>query len=341
MNQANSNQALIILVACVLISAIVSLAAVLVAVQRPLVVVVQPGQSTVATAATVAQVPAAASPASAAAPPAPAPAPAPVAVTSVRLATLPGHDDPFDPAWNAVPVAELQLLPQQVASPMLDAASVRTLRVQSARDDRRIAWRVVWDAPQPSASVETGVFPDAVAVQFPLADGAPFTMGAKGKPVCVLHWKALWQKDADEGFQDVHDLYPNARSDLYWFAKGSWPYPVDEAFDDERSRQWLVGQAAGNPMSQVDRAQPIEELIAEGFGSTTTVPDTPSAARGRWRDGQWTIVIDRPLSDADPLSVCLQPQKPSQVAFAVWDGHADNVGARKHYVGWVPFKVEP
>ena len=343
MQSNNGNQTLIILVACVGISAMVSLAAVLIAVQRPVVVVVQQGaadQAATASAAT-GDSPTIATASLDAGPGSAAPSAGPTDVTAVRVAAAPSLDDPFDSAWDDVPATEVQLLPQQVATPMLERATVPRLRVQAARDDGRIVWRLSWNAAQPSSNVETSRFTDAVAVQFPLVEGAPFTMGAKGQPVTVLQWKALWQKDIDQGFQDVHVLYPNARSDLYWFASGDWPYPVEEAFKDPRSRDWLVGIAAQSPTARIDRTEPIEELVAEGFGTTTNVPDTISSARGQWRDRRWTVVIDRPLTDADPLAVALRPGGLGQIAFAVWDGQADNVGGRKHYVGWIPFKVEP
>lgn len=341
MKPVTSNQTWIVLGACLLVSALASLAAVLMAVQRPLVVVVQPAGAAITPVSMTSAAGQASGPSSPSVAP---PAAPPVAVTAVRMAALPALDDPFDPGWAGVTSTRLQLQAQQVAAPMLDAVTIPDLSVQAARDDARIAWRVSWSAPQPATHVETSAFTDALAIQFPLAAGAPFTMGAKGKPVAVLHWKALWQKDIDEGFQDVHDLYPNAHSDMYWFATGAWPFPVAQAFADERSRQWLVGVAAGNPMSRLDRTTPLEEIVAEGFGTVTTVKDSPSRARGQWKDGRWTVVIDRPLSQGDPLAPALQsgPGGPGgQIAFAVWDGQGGNVAGRKHYVGWVPFKVEP
>ncbi|MCC6581738.1 MAG: hypothetical protein IT440_15000 [Phycisphaeraceae bacterium] len=331
MNRNGNSILSLLLIVFILVCVAASLTAVLIAVQRPVVVIVQspPAPATVASqAATVA--------------PTALPAAAPDnTVIAGRLANLPAVGEVDDPAWASVNVLSLDLLPQQTAPPMLDSPTVPRLRIQAAHDGRRIAWRLAWSASQPATQVETSTFTDAVAIQFPLVDGAPFTMGAKGKPVAVLHWKALWQTDLDQGFQDVHKLYPNAHGDLYWFAQGGWPYPIREAFKDPMSRNWLVGVAAGNPMSMLDRVQPVEELVAEGFGSSTTVPRSPSAARGRWRDGEWVVVIDRPLEADDSLAVCLTPGKRSQIAFAVWDGHAGNVASRKHYIGWVPFKVEP
>ena len=57
-------------------------------------------------------------------------------------------------------------------------------------------------------------------------------MGGRNLPVEILHWKGIWQKDLDEHFQDVQDLHPNYWTDLYWFARGTFPYRVPEAFAD-------------------------------------------------------------------------------------------------------------
>jgi hypothetical protein len=213
--------------------------------------------------------------------------------------------------------------------------------VQAARDDKRIAWRLSWPTSQPAVQVETGQFADAVAIQVPMVDNAPFTMGAQGMPVRLLQWKAVWQQDIDKGFQDIPDLYPNAVSDLYWFTSGEAPYRLATVLKDPRARQFIPALAAGNPMADFERKVPVEEIVAEGFGTATHVPDCPSRARGVWKDGRWTVVVDRPLDPQDPLVARLQSAQANMISFAVWDGQAGNRGGRKHYCGWVPLRVEP
>jgi hypothetical protein len=165
-------------------------------------------------------------------------------------------------------------------------------------------------------------------------------MGGPEMPVRILYWRALWQMDVDEGFQDVHHRYPGAWSDLYWFATGEPPYALPEAFQDERSHEWLIPYSAGNPMADFLRDRPVEELTAEGFGSTTPLPQTSSNARGSWRDGRWTVVIDRPLDVSDSLSQRLIDGQVQSISLAVWDGEAGNAGGRKHWCPWIPFRLE-
>lgn len=160
-------------------------------------------------------------------------------------------------------------------------------------------------------------------------------------PVAMMYWKALWQKDIDEGFQDVTSVYPNSWYDFYWFAKGTGPQPVATAFEDPASHQFMSGMAAGNSMSNPHRAQPAQELQAEGFGSSTDVPDSPVTARGIWQDGRWYVVFERPNDTVDPLIKRFMDNPEQQMlALAVWDGAAQNRGGRKHITNWIPMRIE-
>ncbi len=246
---------------------------------------------------------------------------------------------PLDPAWAFVPSTELPLQRQTITMPMLDEATVASIRLSGLTDGRDVAWRMSWLDPTPDANVDTGRFTDAVALQLPLTGAAAFTMGDSGEPVQILHWKALWQRDVDEHFQDVQDLHPNYWTDLYWFARGSFPFPVPDAFSDPRSHAWFVARQAGNPLADFDRNQPVEELLAEGYGSLSHQKSAVSRGRGVWADGVWTVVISRPLASEDPQDAQMGPGFPGVIAVAVWDGGAGNVGGRKHWSNWLEYEV--
>jgi len=248
---------------------------------------------------------------------------------------------PWSEAWRDAPAMEIPLQAQRVAMPMLDAVSVETVALQALTDGERMAWRVSWADPSTDANVDSARFSDAVALQFPVAREAHFTMGKDGERVQILHWKALWQKDVDEHFQDVQDLHPNYWADLYWFAEGERPFPVPDSFRDPRSRQWFAAYAAGNPVADFERRVPVEELIAEGFGSLTTQPEQVTTGRGEWRDGEWAVVFLRPLRTDDGLDTQFWNGGRGNVAIAVWDGGAGNVGGRKHWSNWVEYEVSP
>jgi DMSO reductase family type II enzyme heme b subunit len=332
MNRSEDNNRMLIgIIGGALLIVLVMIASIFIATRRPVVVVVpsldgSSGATTWTAASQAAGV---------------AAAEVPLAEVKVaKVETAPGTEDPLDPFWDKIAVAEVALLPQQVAQPMLANGTIANLNVQAVRDDQRYVWRLSWDQPKIADRSEVGEFSDAVAMQFPLSDGAPYTMGGPKMPVRMLHWKATWQKDIDEGFQDTNKLHPNADSDFYWFANGEAPFLMTKSFNDPRSKQWMIAESAGNPMADFDRKNPVEELTAHGFGSATHLNDTPSRGRGAWKEGKWYVVIDRPIETADPL-IARFNENPNQqlVAFAVWDGNAANRGGRKNITNWTPMRI--
>lgn len=268
-------------------------------------------------------------------------APALPTVSVARIETLPPATDPLDSKWDQISAYDLTLDMQRTAEPMLTEKTVPSVRLQSAYNKDQFVWRLSWEQAEPSFKSNVSEFSDAVALQFPLKDGAPFTMGGPDMPVAMMYWKALWQKDLDAGFQDVTDVYPNSWYDLYWFAKGTGPQPVASAFEDKASCPYRPASMAGNPMSTTKRVQPAEELRAHGFGTSTHVADSPVSAKGAWKNGRWFVAFSRPNSETDPL-VKRFFENPGQqlIALAVWDGKAQNRGGRKHITNWIPMKIE-
>lgn len=306
--------------------------------RRPVVVVVPGGGSpsrAVPSAPTSTPAAPPGSPVSAATAPIPE-----IAVT--KVASAPSLDNPIDPAWDKFAAVELDLAPQQLAPPVLEKATIAKLSVQAVRDDQRYVWRLSWDKAEKADKSDVGTFTDAVAMQFPLVDGAPYTMGGPGLPVRMLYWKAVWQTDIDKGFQGVTGIHPNTDVDLYWFAEGKWPNDAAGSIDNPVAEQWMIAVEAGNPMADYQRKNPVEEMTAHGFGSATHVADTPSRGKGVWKDGRWIVVIDRPISSDDPIIKRFVDNPDKQlIAFAVWDGTAGNRGGKKHITNWLPLRIAP
>ena len=83
----------------------------------------------------------------------------------------------------------------------------------------------------------------------------------------------------------------------------------------------------------------MDEIRAEGFGSSAVQQGRGSAARARWSDGEWILVVSRPLS-VEGGSV-LRVGGTGHVAFAVWQGGAAEVGSRKSVtMSWTPLQIE-
>jgi hypothetical protein len=263
-------------------------------------------------------------------------------IQCVKIAGPLGRANPFAPFWKDVPATEVALMPQQITMPTLDKLVVPSLVVQAARDHASLAWRLSWFDGAPNGNVDTNRFCDAVAIEFPLIPGSGVMMGFGGGRVQIVHWKALWQRDADLGFQDVHDLHPNMWSDLYWFAEGERPQSVrGGSFNDPRSHLWFIAKSAGNPMAVFSREAPVEECVAQGFGTLTTQPSSAHTANGAWVSGAWSVVLQRPIASDDPDDYPIPTTGEGQIAFAVWQGSDGNVGGRKQWSNWTQFAVTP
>lgn len=253
--------------------------------------------------------------------------------------------DPLSPLWSKAPASTFPLSPQQVTTPELDRLTVPAIQVQSLHNDTWIVFRLVWADPTRDTGVGIGSFTDAAAIQLPLQDEIPFSpfMGSKGVGrVQILHWKARWQDDLDRGYRDVENIYPNMYYDFYPMAEGGRPYPLKKAFGNPDAAGYMAGMRVGNPMAQPDRLSPVEEGMAEGFGTMTTQPHQDSTGKGVWKEGKWFLVVARPLVTNDPNDKQITKGQKTSIAFAVWDGSHQQRGARKQITKqWIDFMVGP
>jgi hypothetical protein len=253
-------------------------------------------------------------------------------VMVVSRASLPS--DPNDGAWNAAPVHVAPLILQDMVEPRLLKPSTSEVRVRAITDGTRIALRLDWTDSTKDDLPGAARFSDACAVQFPAKAAAEMPapqMGEPDKPVEITFWRASWQATVDGRGDTIKDLYPGATVDHYPFQaptldKGSQPQREMEA-------RYSPARALGNRMAG-PRERPVEDLIAEGPGTLSSVPPAGSDGRGRRTVDGWSVLIARRLPDG------LGPGKRSQVAFAVWEGAQQEAGSRKMRTGWIPIVVE-
>lgn len=261
-----------------------------------------------------------------------APAANPAEVEARRVADLP-ETDPDAAAWATAPEHVATLLLQDQTEPKLLEIGIPTVRVRALHDGAWIAFRLEWDDSSKDVIASNQHQSDAAAVQLPVEAGGNVpdaAMGQVGRSVRVHLWKALWQARLDDPKLDtVQALYPNASPDHY---------PYQHAPDDEGKAAMAVlyapARGVGNPVTVGRPDAPTQDLIAEGFGTLTALPEQVSKGRGVHDGKGWRVVITRPL-DADAAGA-LRSGTRSYAAFAVWDGQAGNAGARKMRSGWVP-----
>lgn len=259
----------------------------------------------------------------------------PVKKVAEDLAKVPAVSAAY---WDAVPEVEVALLGQMIAKPGSPAARTPKVRLQAVHDGKRAAFRLRWSDTARSEAGKLAEFSDAAALQFPVLDKPvppPIMMGAAGDPVHLFHWRAQYQRDETAGMKTIKDIYPNLSSDIYpnEFPDRGKLKPATEA----ELETFSTGKAAGNPQSYPKKA--VDEILAEGFGTSAAIPGNGALGRGEWKDGAWTVVISRPL--ACPGGSTLAPGKPSNLGVAIWQGSEGEVGSRKSItMMWTPFRLE-
>ncbi len=237
-------------------------------------------------------------------------------------------DDPESDLWDEAEMSRIALNPQQMALPNLGAVTIETIDVRALYDGRTSAFLLEWDDEKADDLESVTRFRDAAAVMIPMElKGEPpiITMGAAGRPVYIIQWKASWQRDVDEGFQGVEASYPRWFNDVY----PGHEVLVSQGMDSEAAQAFYPGLAVGNSLSKQSRRSPVEELIAEGFGSLTTLESQKAKGRGVHDGGRWKVSLG-----PSAVAPSLGSGTTVPVAFALWDGGRRQVGARKHYVGW-------
>ncbi len=239
--------------------------------------------------------------------------------------------------WKDASETGIELMAQPMIAPRPKVITTERIRAQAIHDGKWIAFRLRWKDSEKSEAGRPGEFSDAVALQFPIKEDPlpPIFMGFKDQPVHLFHWRAQYQKDHEQGKPEMRDLYPNMNPDMY---------PME--FKDEGSVRGLTaekrevfshGKAAGNPQAYV-KPEAVDEIFAEGFGSSSIIENRMSAGHGQWKNGQWTVVISREMQREN--GSLLDVNKSNHMAFAVWQGGKDEVGSRKSLtMMWVPLNI--
>ena len=260
----------------------------------------------------------------------------PALISATEVVAIPAATIPLEPdaaAWEEAPAHPAKLLLQDLVEPRLMNGSTPEVRVKSISNGAEIAFRLEWVDPIKDDLPGSGRFVDECAIQVPSkieANVAAPQMGEAGKPVEITLWRADWQAIVNGRGDTIKDIYPNASIDHYPFEANS--LEKGSPVQAEVASRYSPARALGNNRTG-PRSIPVEDLIAEGPGSITSVP-AGSKGKGAWTENGWAVVICRKLPQG------LTPGSRSQIALAVWEGSHKEVGARKMRTGWIPLLLK-
>lgn len=253
-------------------------------------------------------------------------------VRAVRVQTIPS--DPSDASWEEVPVHRAPLVPQDMVEPRkLDEGSSE-VQVQAVHDGTQVAFRLSWVDATDDNLPGSARFADACAVQLPseiTADIPAPQMGEDGRAVEIIYWSAFWQATVDGRADNIKAIYPGASVDHYPFEAA--PLTPGSREQEAMAKRYAPARALGNQMAG-PRDRPVQDLVAEGPGTLRPAPRTVSNGTGKRTETGWSVELTRPLPQG------LGAGERSQVAFAVWDGAHEDVGARKMRSLWIPIGLE-
>lgn len=249
-------------------------------------------------------------------------------VRAAQAATLPTSAD--DAAWASAVQFKAPLVLQDMVDPRKMEPGIGEVRVRAITDGRRIAFLMEWDDPSADDLRVPARFSDACAVQLPATaspDSPAPQMGEPGRPVAITFWTASTQAILDGRALDLKTLYPNSKIDHYPAEAAS--LDKNPAGREQMEKMYSPAHAVGNTES-TKPTKAVQDLMAEGPGTLKPAAATESEGKGRRTPKGWQVVITRPLPAG------LAPGAKSLVAFAVWNGSADDVGARKMRTVWIP-----
>jgi len=209
--------------------------------------------------------------------------------------------------WADAPSRTVSLSKQQMAIPY-GGGSVGELDVQALTNESHVSIRLTWTDPTNDTSLRApGNYSDAAAVMLRSGEKPPITMGATGKPVNIWYWRAQWQYGVNDSSEWGNDMY-------------AYPHPDAET---------KPGLAAGNPLSKARYAEFGQNYYAAGYGSLSHAPEQNVQARGTRNGDEWSVVFTRKHTTDGKYDAPFRRNESMYLAFAVWNGSADEVNGKK------------
>lgn len=92
--------------------------------------------------------------------------------------------------------------------------------------------------------------------------------------------------------------------------------------------------------ADVRGSPPVEDLIAEGFGTLTLQDSQDVMGKGVWSSSRWRVVLYRHMTTKDKEDAMFKKGMTMPIAFAVWDGNNLEKDGQKSITTWHELKIE-
>jgi mono/diheme cytochrome c family protein len=225
--------------------------------------------------------------------------------------------NPDDPFWNGVDAIDVLMSGQVTVPPRMQTPAVDMMTVRAVYNDKDVAFHLTWDDRRSNTSH-----------QEPPASPVPGTPGYTTYPVLYP------AESRPTGYRDAVAVQmavkiPNS-TELPHFVAGSQDKPVN---------LWMWKADWNEDATQ---KSPVEMLISKGHKKLPEATNIQNAlGKGVFKDGQWKVVIKRPLVSEDPASVTnIEAGKPVPVAFHAWEGTNGEVGFQRSISAWFFLVIE-
>ncbi len=225
--------------------------------------------------------------------------------------------DPNDPIWKDVDYIDIPMSGQVTVPPRTQTPSVDLMTVRAIYNDKEVAFQLTWDDRRAD-----------IAHQEPVPLKAPGSEGYTTYPVLYP------AEERPTGFRDAVAVQmavkiPNS-PEIPHFVAGSSDKPVN---------LWYWKADANEDPSK----SPVDMLISKGHKKTVELTKIQNVlGKGVFSDGQWKVVLKRPLASEDPATITpIGAGAAIPIAFHAWDGMNGEVGLQRAISSWYFLVIKP
>lgn len=249
------------------------------------------------------------------------------------LAAIRAPEQPaLDPNWSywaKLPGVDVPLTAQNLTYPM-GGGSVPSVNLKATHYNGVLYVRASWqDATEDVPAVDMTAFTDAVALEVPAKSAVAvpsFCMGQANSGVNIWRWRADSQAGGPDALLSTD--YPNGYSDGYSGATKVL----------EQDPIYQPARALGNPVA-LSGGPPVENLIAQAFGTLSPAPAQEVDGAGSWQNGTWTVVFRRPFAAPTADQADFAEGASTNMAVAVWNGSQGDRAGQKNVSQFVTLSI--